>query len=167
MLEDIDALYRRYAPFVRRRALSIVGNDSDADDVVHEVFVRAMRSADTFRGASSPMTWLYRVTTNVCLDKRRTESRRGELYAERVAPAVAKATTPEASAARIALEPLMRELDDDCCKVAIHFFVDEMSQNEIAAQLGVSRRTVGYRLQEFRKQAKVLAERTNAEAARL
>ena len=64
-LGNLEDLYRRYGPSVLRRARTLLGNDADAQDAMQEVFMKVMRSSDDFRGAASPMTWLYRVTTNL------------------------------------------------------------------------------------------------------
>lgn len=54
-------------------AMRILRNSADADDVVQDVFVRALSSS--FEGRSSAYTWLYRVTYNACIDKLRANGR--------------------------------------------------------------------------------------------
>src|SRR4051794_9372949 len=66
--DDIAVLFDRYAPIVHRRALLIVGRDADAWDVVQEVFERMLKSSEAFRAEARPMTWVYRITTNVALN---------------------------------------------------------------------------------------------------
>ena len=51
-----------------RLARGILRNDSEAEDVVQEVFVKAYRSLASFDGRSTFSTWLFRVTRNACLD---------------------------------------------------------------------------------------------------
>src|SRR3954470_7728069 len=59
------------APF-RRELLAhcyrMTGSLSDAEDALQDSFVRAWRGLSHFEGRSSLRTWLYRVTTNACLD---------------------------------------------------------------------------------------------------
>ena len=43
-----------------------------AEDAVQETFLKAYQKLDTFRGDSSPKTWLVRIAVNVCKDMRRT-----------------------------------------------------------------------------------------------
>jgi len=45
---------------------------------------------------------------------------------------------------------LMRHVPTDLQEIAIYYFVDHMSQDEIALMVGLPRRTVGYRLEQFR-----------------
>lgn len=161
MNREVDQLYRRYATALRRRALAILGRGGDADDVVHEVFLKAMTHAPELTREASPMTWLYRVTTNACLDRLRVQSRRRELLE------VARAARDEASSAdltaNLTLAQLLPRVPEEVRAVAIHFYVDEMTQNEIAEHLGVSRRTVGHRLEAFRTHASAMVARLQEE----
>ena len=71
---DLDAfgqLYRRHAPGVYNLVLRILGNPDDAEDVKQEVFLRAHRSLDSFRGNARFSTWIYRIATNLSLDELR------------------------------------------------------------------------------------------------
>lgn len=71
-----DTLVRHYEPQVYRTCLRILGNPSDAEDATQEIFIRVLRSLDTFEGKSSFRTWLFRVVRNECVDllrKRRPE----------------------------------------------------------------------------------------------
>lgn len=75
---DKDAfsdLVKEYQQKVYSTALSIMGNRSDAYDVSQEVFIRIYKSISGFRGASSLSTWIYKITTNICLDTLRKENR--------------------------------------------------------------------------------------------
>ena len=72
---DLDALYRTYAPMVLRRARRFF-DAQEAEEVVHEVFLRAVEKAHTFRAEASPSTWLYQMTTNHCLNRLRNSQRR-------------------------------------------------------------------------------------------
>ena len=72
----IEALYRQYGSLVLGRARRLLGNDQAADDALQEVFVRVVRGYDAFRRDASPVTWLYRITTNYCLNLLRDSARR-------------------------------------------------------------------------------------------
>lgn len=52
-------------------AFDLTGNREDAEDISQEVFLKAFRSLDKFRGDSKFSTWLYRITVNTCLSNRR------------------------------------------------------------------------------------------------
>lgn len=140
--DDLDTLFRRYGPMVYRRALQILGSPAAAEEATQEVFIRAMKAKDRFVAEARPSTWLYRITTNYCLNQIRDAKRRRELLDER------KAEVTPASLARdpqkvAVLRGLLSEADEQQAQAAVAVFVDGMSHAEAAAVLGVSRRTVG------------------------
>ena len=67
---ELEAAYAQCAPAVYRRARTLLGRDDDAWDAVQEVFERMIKHSAEFRGEANPMTWAYRITTNVCLNRR-------------------------------------------------------------------------------------------------
>ncbi len=60
-------------------ALKMLGNPEDASDVSQETFLRAYRSLGSFQGDSRFSVWLYRMTSNVCIDFLRKRKRRAEV----------------------------------------------------------------------------------------
>ena len=151
-LAPIEELYRRHGAMVLRRARRILGEEEAARDAMQEVFMKVMRDRESFRGEASPVTWLYKVTTNLCLNKIRDASRRRALLAEN-AP-VRQEESGAAPEDRAAVAALIASLPDELREIAVYYFVDEMNQDEIAEIVGVSRRTVGNRLDEFRVAAR-------------
>ena len=76
--DAFEALVRANEKGVYNLALRMLGNEQDALDASQEAFFRAYRSLDRFQGSSKLSVWLYRVTSNVCLDMLRKASRRRE-----------------------------------------------------------------------------------------
>lgn len=64
-------LFRRHRADVARLAYRMLGNATDLEDIVQEVFLQVHRSLGDFRGQSKFSTWLHRVTVNVVLMSRR------------------------------------------------------------------------------------------------
>lgn len=52
------------------------GDREEAEDIAQETFIKAYRSLDSFRGQASFSTWLYKIATNLCIDRARTRKRR-------------------------------------------------------------------------------------------
>lgn len=70
---SFEVLVQRYRNNVFRLAVSILGPgaESDAEDLTQEVFVLVYRNLDTFRGDCAFATWLYHLTRNRTIDRRR------------------------------------------------------------------------------------------------
>jgi hypothetical protein len=77
----VRQLFEQHGPRVYRRALRILGNAADAEEALQEVFIRVMRGAEGFESRSEITTWLYRITTNYCLNMVRSERRAHGLLA--------------------------------------------------------------------------------------
>ena len=88
-------LVRRYRDRIFALALHLTGNESDADDIAQEVFLRAYRKLDQFAGRSEFFTWVYRIAVNRALNARRNHKRRGETALDD--PRLTKAIAADAS----------------------------------------------------------------------
>src|SRR5256885_15806100 len=64
-----DLIVERHRRSVYQLCYRFVGNHEDASDLAQDVFLRAFRGLRSFRGQSSLGTWLYRIGTNVCLNR--------------------------------------------------------------------------------------------------
>jgi len=71
-----EELVAQYQGKVYALAFRYMGNEEDASDMAQEALLKAYRSIRLFKGNSSFGTWLYRITTNVCLDELRRRKRR-------------------------------------------------------------------------------------------
>jgi RNA polymerase sigma-70 factor (ECF subfamily) len=74
-----EELVRLYERSVLRLATNILRSPEDAHDAYQEAFLKAFRKLDTFRFQCSFHTWIYRITTNVCLDQLRRKGVRKEI----------------------------------------------------------------------------------------
>ena len=76
--EAFRVLVERHSRALFRLAFRMTGNESDAEDVVQETFLRAYRQLGKFDERASFGTWLYRIATNYALDLVRSRNRRNE-----------------------------------------------------------------------------------------
>lgn len=147
-LPPLEQLYRSHGPAVLRRARQLLGDEAEAQEVLHDVFTSLLRDPGQFAGRSSPMTFLYRMTTNAALGRLRRQRVRGELLA-----AHSSDCEPSASAGPetlVELRTWLHSLPDELAQVAIYYHLDDMTQQEIADVLGCSRQWVGKLLMQLR-----------------
>jgi RNA polymerase sigma-70 factor (ECF subfamily) len=64
---EFARLVEAYHTMIYRLALKMLGNSQDAEDVLQETFLKALRNIGNFDGRSSLSTWLYRIATNEAL----------------------------------------------------------------------------------------------------
>lgn len=70
-----EQLLYRYDRHVLNIAYSFRNSEDDAKDIYQEVFIRVYRGLKNFQFRSEFSTWLYRITTNVCISYKRKEDR--------------------------------------------------------------------------------------------
>lgn len=144
-------LYERFAPVVHRRALALLGRDADAWDIVQEVFERMLKAGAQFRREARPMTYVYRVTTNLCLNSLRARALR-EPSAD--APREDTSTlSPSQLEAADFIRHLVGRLGQRELEVATLHFFDGLTQEEIAQTLDLSRKTIVRDLESIRRKA--------------
>lgn len=144
---------------VYRFALSMTRDETDADDVVQETFLRAYRSWHTFEPGSECRKWLFTICRNVFLRLRERERRRvdyggDDAQLEALASAQESAGTITEHAADIlsrvdlgpALERAIGELPEVFRSAVALVDVEGMAYNEAASVLGVPVGTIRSRL---------------------
>lgn len=143
--DAVSALYAQYGFAVHRRCLRLLGSAAEADDAQQAVFMRVMRYGDTLRN-EAPLPWLYRIADRVCFDRLRKRKREVvQEDPERGAPAEDPVRPERLSEVRRVLGQCPSRVQE----VAVLYYVDEMTQDEVAATVGYSRKTVRLKLAEF------------------
>ena len=141
---ELTSIYRKYVGMVRHRAYAVVRDEALSDDVTQETFLRFIRYAQD-QEVRSPGALLYRIATNAGIQRLR--HRNDHVPSEDMDLAAA---APAVSAEdQLILEDILKHSDPDEAAMAMMYFVDDMSQDDIAVVCGLSRRTVGYRLRNF------------------
>jgi len=75
-LDAFEQLVLLYQDKVYALAYRYMGNEDDANDLAQEAFVRVYKNLSSFKGQSSFGTWIFRITSNICLDELRRRRRR-------------------------------------------------------------------------------------------
>jgi RNA polymerase sigma factor (sigma-70 family) len=144
---SLEALYVSHGPAVLRRARQLLGDEAEAQEVLHDVFTSLLQDPGQFAGLSSPMTFLYRMTTNAALGRLRQRRTRERLLAE--SHAGREEPSHPSPEALVELRARLLSLPDELARVAIYYHMDGMTQDEVAAVLGCSRQWVGKLLQQL------------------
>ena len=162
-----EQIMNLYADRLYSYILRMVGNATDAEDLVQETFLRAYQGLPNFDGRASLGTWLYRIATNLCIDHQRRRARRvltvsysthddedGEAtewdFPDQQTP------NPLEAALNRELEAVVEEaigkLSPKLKTVLLLYDVEELSYEEIARVLGIPIGTVKSRLNHARTQ---------------
>jgi RNA polymerase sigma-70 factor (ECF subfamily) len=136
----LATIYARHAASVYRRARALLADEAEANEVLQDVFVSMLERPEQFAGRSQLSTFLYSVTTHACLNRLRNQRNRARLlHAHASVPGARPAEPDQLTRVREALA----QLPEPLAEVAVYYFVDEMSHQEIADVLGCSRQRVG------------------------
>jgi RNA polymerase sigma factor (sigma-70 family) len=135
---------------VLRRCRKLLGDDPTARDAMHDVFVQVLSRSDELAD-HAPSSLLFRIATNVCLNRIRTRRRRPEDGDPALLVDIAEQTDPAArSAARAALDTLFRHEPEATALIAVLHLHDKMTLEEVAAEVGMSVSGVRKRLHKLR-----------------
>jgi len=150
-LSAFEELYRTHGDRMKSLAYNLLGNVSDAEDAVHDAFVKACRGREQFRGGASLWTWLCRILINTCYDMgRQRTSRRVDAIAD-LPEAELRAAPDSDHPLRISLERIVADLPDRQREVFLLYAVEGCTHVEIAEMLGIAEGTSKAALFEARR----------------
>jgi RNA polymerase sigma-70 factor (ECF subfamily) len=161
-LGAFEELYKAHAPRLYSLACRMVGNASDAEDLLQEIFLAAHRKLDTFRGESALGTWLYRLAANQCLDFLRSRAARTSqltdaLDDERVSDA--GSGLADRTVTKMDLERALAQLPDGCRAAFVLHDVEGLEHREIAEALGIAEGTSKSQVHKARLRLRALLGR--------
>jgi RNA polymerase sigma factor (sigma-70 family) len=143
----LEELYRRHAAAVYGRCRYLLRHDDAARDATQDVFVKALGALPELEAAASPTGFLLRAATNHCLNLLRASRAAWRDEVARVArERTERGIEPES---RELVRALLGTAPPEAQEIAVLYFVDELTQVEIAALTGRSLPTVRKRLREF------------------
>lgn len=150
----LDTLLRRHHDRVRAVAARITGNPADTADATQEALIAVVRGLPRFDGRSSFTTWLYRVTTNACLDELRRKRRRPVPTLDGETPPAEPTTVARDGAVvdRLVIDAALAELPEEFRVPVVLRDLADLDYAEIAEVLDVPVGTVKSRIARGRLQ---------------
>ncbi len=156
MAIDTHSYYRTYGPMVLRRCRRILGDEEKAVDAMQDTFVQLLRYKDSLEG-EAPSSLLYRMATNVCLNKIRSSKRRPETPSDELVSRIAGLSETESRVgARELLTRLFAKHRESTRTIAVLHLLDGMTLEEVASEVGMSVSGVRKRLRPLRAQLQEL-----------
>jgi len=123
-------------------------SEAEAVDAMHDVFVELLRRRDTLDASGSP-SLLYRVATNVCLNRLRSRTRRREEPGAELLDRIAVASAEDRSAAKALLDRLLSREPVSSGTIAVLHLHDGLTLEEVAREVGLSVSEVRKRLRRL------------------
>jgi RNA polymerase sigma-70 factor (ECF subfamily) len=145
-LGAFEELYRAHAGKLFSVACRMLGNASDAEDLLQEIFLSAHRKLESFRGESALGTWLYRLATNQCLDYLRSRAARTNQVTdgfddEPGSYEPGSRGLAEQAVTKMDLERALAQLPEGCRAAFLLHDVQGLEHREVAEALGIAEGT--------------------------
>lgn len=163
--EAFEVLWTRYSTAVRRHIMRTVQDESAAEDLVQEVFLRIWTSAEQWDGRGNFKAWFFRIATNLALNHLRTLRRRRQQPleippddyddADEYAPDPDWMIDTSLRGPDVMLEQaeqsnllwrLVEKLPEDKREVLQLVYQKELNLRDVAAEIGIPEGTVKSRL---------------------
>ncbi|MEM9114771.1 MAG: sigma-70 family RNA polymerase sigma factor [Myxococcota bacterium] len=161
---DIEAVYTRYGPMVLRRCRRLLKHEQEAVDAVQDTFIRLLRAEESLDGHALS-SLLFRIATNVCLNRIRWRRRHPEDPDEALLRHLAEQNGAEdRSLAGRVLRRLFEQQPESTGLIAVLHWVDGMTHAEVAREVGMSVSGVRKRLRRLEIDARRFQEMESKDA---
>ncbi len=146
-VEAFETLYRAHSSRLFGLTVRMLGNRTDAEDMLQDIFLTAHRKLQSYRGDARLGTWLFRLATNLCLDHLRSKSARmshatssldDDNAAEQASPSPGAVL---GTVQHIDLERAVAKLPQGCRAAFLLHDVEGFEHREVASMLGISEGT--------------------------
>ena len=153
MAVDIESFYRSYGPLVLRRCRHLLREEAKAVDAMQDVFVEILRRKDSL-DASSPAGLLLTTATHVCLNRIRSERRKPEDRTTRCSSYIAALdpqAMPRPNPGGPHPRPPVCRAPESTRLIAVLYYVDRLTLEEVASEVGMSVSGVRKRLRTLKE----------------
>jgi RNA polymerase sigma-70 factor (ECF subfamily) len=148
---DVEGLWTRYGGLVLRRCRQLLRDEEEALDVTQDVFVQLLRRRSQLE-VRYPSSLLWKMATNLCLNRLRDRRAAPEPVEEQILVRLARLEDPGPRAeARFTLRHLFARHRDSTRLIAVLHFVDGLTLEQTAREVGLSVSGVRKRLRGLRQ----------------
>ncbi len=155
---DIEQIYRKFGQMVNRRCLRLLGNQQEAYEVTQDVFVQLIRREKNL-DLSAPSSLLYKIATDLCLNKLRTRKRKPETYDDVLLNSIATDDDIESLVQnRSLLDRIFSREPKSTRVIAVLHYVDKMTLEEVAKVMNMSVSGIRKRLRILKQNGKNFEE---------
>jgi len=142
----LTQLFDRYRRSLLRYLTDLLSRREDAEDVLQDAYLRLMSVRDLDRSGSRARAYLFRVATNLAYDRFRNRQARGKQAADELSDLPSADPSPERivvfDQGLAMVKQTLLELKPRCRQVFLLRAAEELSYEDIAGRLGISKRTV-------------------------
>ena len=160
-----ERLVERYSAKVFHLAYSMIGNQTQAEDMAQDVLLRVWKGLPGYHGGASLSTWIYTITRNTCLTELRRRARQTpvSLDAPEFAGAIdsvpaLRSSDPEAGL-EMDVHQMLSHLPEKYRQVISLFYLEQKSYEQVAALLGMPLGTVKTFLYRAKKELLKISSR--------
>lgn len=148
---DVEDLWTRYGPLVLRRCRQLLRDEQEALDVCQDVFLQLLRRGEQL-DIRFPSSLIYRIATNLCLNRIRDRRQWPDLVEDEQLARIARLDDPTPAVhARSLLGRLFARHRESTRVIATLHFVDGLTLEEVAKEVGMSVSGVRKRLRALRE----------------
>lgn len=133
-----ERLYRTHGQRIYALCLRMCGDQSAAEELVQDVFVRAWQKLDSFRGDAAFGTWLHRVAVNIVLSRRKKDGRQRDRMSDDEDAIDVVPTRSVSIAERVDLESAIAQLPVGARRIFVLHDVEGYTHEEIGEILDIT-----------------------------
>ncbi len=140
--EEFEKLYNETSGAVFGIAMSILANQSDADDVVQETYISIYNNASNYRGKGKAMAWIFTIARNHALMKIRDKKTRAHVDLDEVYDIGVDSNTEEQMHKEQLVDVLLKTLKEDERQIVVMHSMSNLKHKDIAKVLDLPLSTV-------------------------
>jgi RNA polymerase sigma factor (sigma-70 family) len=152
-MPDLEEIHGRYLNMIFRICSRYCKDREEAEDLTQDAFIRIDGKLASFRGDSDLGTWIYRLTTNCCLDHLRKRKSQNKLYADYLDSLVIRNLNSggDRVLAKVDLERILGHLRPVVRQILFLTLAEGLNYREAGEVLSVSKESVAKTVTRFLK----------------